>query len=213
MSFELDYSTDPDEILIFQAVYGGSAPLKHFYNISSNHPGTSLDLNLRGDFVVAPKTQKIFAKHDASYKRKFFAKEFGNIELVLDLEAQNFEYKKETRISSSYLGAFYEGMYPWYRLNTTKKENEDLFESGQFYLNLEEKFVDLEYNLTEDGTQNFNLEGKIPDSRSAYFYVYRNYDDIRLDDITYNLGLVKNFFLNQNVEEDFLFHLLQTATS
>jgi hypothetical protein len=36
-----------------------------------------------------------------------------------------------------------------------------------------------------DASQYLQLHGKIPDTRSAWFNIWRNYDDIRIDDVSY----------------------------
>lgn len=51
-------------------------------------------------------------------------------------------------------------------------------------MDLDDKYVRLVTNLTPDGTQNLQMLGFIPDARSAFFDVWREYEEIRVVDIT-----------------------------
>lgn len=42
----------------------------------------------------------------------------------------------------------------------------------------------MEVNLTPDATQNIQMVGYIPDARKGYFDLWRNYEEIRVIDIT-----------------------------
>jgi hypothetical protein len=52
-------------------------------------------------------------------------------------------------------------------------------------LNLKQKTIDVDVNLMSDSSQKFQVYGVIPDTRSAQLNVWREYDDIRIDDISY----------------------------
>jgi hypothetical protein len=39
--------------------------------------------------------------------------------------------------------------------------------------------------MTIDGSQNLQVDGCIPDTRSAFFNIWRNYEDIQIKDVTY----------------------------
>lgn len=57
--------------------------------------------------------------------------------------------------------------------------------AGTFILNFAKRFVDANINFTQDASQNLQMHGKIPDTRSAAFNLWRNYEDVRIDDISY----------------------------
>jgi len=42
----------------------------------------------------------------------------------------------------------------------------------------------MDFNLTEDASQNLQMVGYIPDSRSAFLDVWRNYEEIRVIDVS-----------------------------
>lgn len=52
------------------------------------------------------------------------------------------------------------------------------------YIDLLNKYVRAEVNLTEDDSQNLQMVGTIPDSRSAYLDIWRNYEEIRIVDVS-----------------------------
>lgn len=57
--------------------------------------------------------------------------------------------------------------------------------AGNFILNLREKSIIGDVNLTEDATQKFQIRGIIPDTRSALLNVWRDYEDKRINDVSY----------------------------
>lgn len=40
-----------------------------------------------------------------------------------------------------------------------------------------------------DGSQNLKIQGNIPDTRSAGFYIWRNYEDIHISDVSYYIQM------------------------
>lgn len=56
---------------------------------------------------------------------------------------------------------------------------------GELILDLMNKMITANVNLTSDASQSLQVKGHIPDTRSAVFDVWRSYDDIRINDITY----------------------------
>lgn len=52
-------------------------------------------------------------------------------------------------------------------------------------MNLDEKFINGDVKLTEDGSQKFQIRGDIPDTRSAVLNIWREYEDKRIDDVAY----------------------------
>lgn len=57
--------------------------------------------------------------------------------------------------------------------------------AGQFIVNLKEKSINGDVNLTEDASQRFQMKGLIPDTRSAVLNIWRDYEDKRIDDVSY----------------------------
>lgn len=65
------------------------------------------------------------------------------------------------------------------------QDEPDYDTKGELILDLMNKMITANVNLTSDASQSLQVQGHIPDTRSAVFNVWRNYDDIRISDITY----------------------------
>ena len=76
-----------------------------------------------------------------------------------------------------------------YLINGTLLEGPELDATGFFYLNIDDKMVQMKINMTPDGSENVYMYGIIPDSRSAYFDLWRDYDKAREVDVTYYLKM------------------------
>lgn len=68
-------------------------------------------------------------------------------------------------------------------MNATIWDTPDFNHTGYFYIDLDKKVTRSEINLTEDASQNMQMVGFIPDARSGYFDIWRNYDEIRIVDV------------------------------
>lgn len=73
--------------------------------------------------------------------------------------------------------------YPVYGLNATIWDTPDTNNTGYIFVNVFKKFARAEVNLTEDSSQNLQLIGSIPDVRSGYLDIWRNYEEIRIIDV------------------------------
>lgn len=74
--------------------------------------------------------------------------------------------------------------HPVYGLNATFWDTPDTNNTGYIFVDLLNKHARAEVNLTEDASQNLQLIGSIPDARSGYLDVWRNYEEIRIIDIS-----------------------------
>lgn len=45
------------------------------------------------------------------------------------------------------------------------------------------------HGIFTDGSQSLHMYGKIPDARSAFLDIWRNYEEIRISDVSYLLKL------------------------
>lgn len=69
------------------------------------------------------------------------------------------------------------------------EDSPDVNYTGRFFINMNEKLVSLNVNLTPDASQNVHMFGMIQDSRGASFDLWRDYDEIRVVDIAYYLRM------------------------
>lgn len=74
--------------------------------------------------------------------------------------------------------------YPVYGVNSILWDTPELNSTGYFTVDVLKKYARAEVNLTEDGSQNLQLIGYIPDARSGYLDIWRNYEEIRVIDIS-----------------------------
>jgi hypothetical protein len=75
--------------------------------------------------------------------------------------------------------------FPSYSVEAIYIDSPDYDMAGNLVLDLKRKTINSDVNLTSDATQKFQIRGRIPDTRSALFNVWRDYDDIRIDDLSY----------------------------
>lgn len=81
------------------------------------------------------------------------------------------------------------GQFPVYHINGTMEDSPDLNSTGRFYLNIADKLVQLNVNMTPDASQNLRMVGTIPNARSASFDFWRDYEEFRIVDVAYYLRM------------------------
>lgn len=74
--------------------------------------------------------------------------------------------------------------YPAYGVNVALLNTPEDNTSGFICVNILDKYVQMYFNLTEDGSQNLRMLGNIPNSRHVYIDIWRNYEDITIVDVT-----------------------------
>lgn len=108
--------------------------------------------------------------------------------LVLIIIRNNLFSQRSSTSEMNMLWVRADGAYPIYTLNSSLEEEHserlETYAHSKFYLNLDDKYVRLVTNLTPDGTQNLQMLGIIPDARSGFFDIWREYEDIRVTEIT-----------------------------
>ncbi|KYB29704.1 hypothetical protein TcasGA2_TC031518 [Tribolium castaneum] len=185
----VDYSPDPQQRLVMGArVDDNSYPssYNYSYKVWAAHDATNLNLNTHGGFYWNPYGYS--TGHYTDYKRSYLPLRTAEALARVDLTRNEIELKKNAFDGLSYLWTRYGGRFPTYTANISAS-HEMNNASGEFYLNFEEKLVQLDFNMTTDGSQSLHVYGVIPDARSAMFDVWRDYQDIRVSDVAYYLRL------------------------
>lgn len=75
--------------------------------------------------------------------------------------------------------------FPKYSIDGVYIDSPDYEMAGDLIVDLKKKTVNSDVKLSADETQKFQIRGIIPDTRSATLNIWRDYDDIRIDDISY----------------------------
>jgi hypothetical protein len=185
----VDYSPNLEQRLIVGArVDDNSHPsaYNYSYRLWAVHNATSLNLNTHGGFYWNPYGYS--TGHYTDYKRSYLPLQTAEALARVDLARNEMELKKKAGHELSYLWARYGGRFPTYTANISAV-HEMNNASGEFYLNFKEKLVQLDFNMTTDGSQSLHVYGVIPDARSAMFDIWRDYEDIRVSDVAYYLRL------------------------
>ncbi|CAH1158795.1 unnamed protein product [Phyllotreta striolata] len=184
------YSLDPNRALTLRGKVNdnsNSLTYNYSYNIWAEHVATSLSLSSNGDFYWNPSA--FGTEHITDYHRSYLP--FSKSEALAKINFDNNEIElKVDNVASgkSYFWGKYGGEFPVYTANMSAIYDTNNTE-GEFYVNLKNKLLYLNLNMTEDGSQSLHMYGIIPDARSAHFDIWRDYDDKRISDVAYFLRL------------------------
>lgn len=74
-------------------------------------------------------------------------------------------------------------------MNGTIAKTESFNYTGDFFVDIDEKVLDFNVNMTPDASESFHTLGRIPDARNAKLDVWRDYEDASISDISYYLRL------------------------
>ncbi|KAL3290379.1 hypothetical protein HHI36_023721 [Cryptolaemus montrouzieri] len=186
---KFDYSENPDQLFEMGGRLNDNSnddAYNYTYSLFATHNATNLNLQGVGDFFWGADVYS--TNHQKEYRRSYIPQQHSEAFIRLDFLQNEFELKRETLGQLSYVKMCYESNHPIYSGNLTI--NHEFNEAGGYYdLNLTEKVFLLNYNMTTDGRQSIHIYGDIPDARSAKFNAWRDYDDIKIDDISYYLRM------------------------
>ena len=187
----VNYCDDPEHLLTVQGLIKDQAPTSGHQNYTiilfGQHEVSELNLDVLASIGARPNVYE--TANYGKYKRGYLPLQEGFLVGSVNLNTNEVNYHKTTPYKTVRLYLHSDGQYPTYTLNGTVEDSPDLNSTGQFYVNIDDKFVRLEVNMTPDGTQNLQLYGSIPDARSASFELWRYYEDIRIIDITYYMRM------------------------
>ncbi|KAK9890371.1 hypothetical protein WA026_010464 [Henosepilachna vigintioctopunctata] len=186
---KFDYAEDPEHMFVMGGRLDDNTvddKYNYTYKIFATHNVSNLNLKGNGVFYWSPDFY--YTKHEEEYKRSYLPLQNSEILMNLNLIENVIELKRDSPGQLSHLKAFFQSVYPvyWGNLSTIHEFNEA---NGNYRLDLSDKIFQLIYNMTSDGRQSMYMYGDIPDARSAKFNAWRNYDDIRISDVTYYLSM------------------------
>uniref|UniRef100_A0A182PT02 VWFD domain-containing protein n=1 Tax=Anopheles epiroticus TaxID=199890 RepID=A0A182PT02_9DIPT len=190
-SAELRYNDEDEHKLAMGLDLNDMRPIVGFWNYSyhlfSIHDASDLDLDSIGSIGLRQGLWGVSS--NSHYKRAYLSQMHGHVLGWVNLPQKELHYERITSQSKYRLWTKATGAYPMYLINGTLLDGPDLDATGYFYLNIDDKLVQMKINMTPDGSENVHMYGVIPDSRSAYFDFWRDYDNVREVDVTYYLKM------------------------
>ncbi|XP_034669576.1 uncharacterized protein LOC117902369 [Drosophila subobscura] len=182
----IDYSEQPEQLIVLGAqlrdLYSQLGHTNYTFKIYGQHQASELDVQLNG--TLAARTSYYKTESTAHYKRDIFPARYGKFLALLDLNKRELEYERQSPFHAVRLHLLPTWQYPVYGLNATIWDTPDTNHTGYVYVDLAERFARMDFNLTEDASQNLQMVGYIPDTRSGYLDIWRNYDEIRVIDVS-----------------------------
>ncbi|EAU76737.1 AGAP008809-PA, partial [Anopheles gambiae str. PEST] len=157
------------------------------YHLFSTHEASDLDLDSIGSIGLRPGLWGVSS--NSHYKRAYLSQMHGHVLGWMNLHQKEMHYERITSQSKYRIWTKATGAYPVYLINGTLLDGPELDATGFFYLNIDDKMVQMKINMTPDGSENVYMYGIIPDTRSAYFDLWRDYDKAREVDVTYYLKM------------------------
>lgn len=187
----VDYCDDSDHLLHVECGIRDQTSIVGHRNYSisvfASHPVSELDLDATGSISSRPG---IYATNNyGHYKRGYLPLQEGMLNGRINLFEKEIYYHKVTPYKTFQVWGKTGGKYPVYTLNGTFENSPDMNSTGRFYINFNDRFVQLSVNLTPDASQNLQLLGLVPDARSASLDLWRDYEDIRIVDMSYYLRM------------------------
>ncbi|XP_055389464.1 uncharacterized protein LOC129618631 [Condylostylus longicornis] len=184
---KLDYSNDPRHLLNVNGVLRdesqqNSGIYNFSYKLDAEHNISDFILNVHG--IASAKPAYYYTLSKGLYKRSYFPIKHGSILSKLDIVKKEIEYERKSPYKAVRFWMLPYANYPIYGLNGTIWDTPEVNSTGFLYVNLLDKFTRMEINMTEDASQNIQMIGSIPDARNAYFDLWRNYEEIRIIDVS-----------------------------
>lgn len=182
----IDYSRNPDNLIeagaILRDLYPELGHTNYTFKFFANHKASALEVQLDGTAAGQPSYYK--TESHAFYKRDYFPEKRGMFLAKLDMNKREVEYVRNSPYRAVRFWAIPTIQHPKYGLNATIWDTPDTNNTGYVFVDLVKRVARMEVNLTEDASQNLQMVGYIPDSRSGYLDIWRNYEEIRVIDVT-----------------------------
>ncbi|XP_017025668.1 uncharacterized protein Apoltp [Drosophila kikkawai] len=182
----IEYSDNPDQLIELGAQlkdrFSELGHTNYTFQFYGKHLASELDVQLNG--TLAARNSYYKTESTAHYKREMFPARYGKFLALLDVTKRELEYERQSPFHTVRVHLLPTMQYPVYGLNATLWDTPDTNHSGYVYVDLAERYARMDFNLSEDATQNLQMVGYIPDSRSGYLDIWRNYEEIRVIDVS-----------------------------
>ncbi|XP_055638867.1 uncharacterized protein LOC129776937 isoform X2 [Toxorhynchites rutilus septentrionalis] len=157
------------------------------YHGYGQHEASSLDFDSVGSIGLRLGLYEI--NSNSHYKRGYLSQMEGVVVGRMDVKKREILLEKMTSHSNYRLWGKASGNYPVYMVNGSLLDGQEQDSAGFFLIDIDEKLVEMKVNMTPDASENIYMYGIIPDSRSAYFDFWRDYDTSREVDVAYYLKM------------------------
>ncbi|XP_062546026.1 uncharacterized protein LOC134212310 [Armigeres subalbatus] len=157
------------------------------YRLFGSHDASDLDMDSTGSVGLRLGLYEL--NTNSHYKRGYLSRMDGYVIGKVDVLQKEVILEKMTSQSNYRLWGKASGSYPIYMVNGSLLDGPDQDAAGFFIINIDDKMVQMKVNMTPDATENIYMYGIIPDSRSAYFDFWRDYDTSREVDVAYYLKM------------------------
>ncbi|XP_054743946.1 uncharacterized protein LOC129248428 [Anastrepha obliqua] len=182
----IDYSYDLDHAIEMHTslkdLREGLEPLKCSMKFLAYHKASELDVQFNGSATARPSYFKIETK--SLYKKDYFPEKHGLFLVLFDLKNNEMDYVRKSPYRTVRIWVQPNMNYPVYGINATLWNTPAVNNTGYIYVNMLEKEAHMYFNLTEDGSHNLLMFGCIPNTRSSYLNIWRNYEEISIDDVS-----------------------------
>lgn len=187
----IDYNGQSDHLVTFEAGLMDYTSVVGYRNYTlhalGHHERSEFDLNAMASVAAQPGIYE--TKNYGMYQRNVVPLENSELNAGINLHRNEVHYRKVSTHKTFYIWMQADGGYPIYTWNATFEDSPDVNTTAAFFVDIDGRFVRLDANFTPDASQNLRMYGIIPDARSATFNLWRDYEDIRIVDISYYLRM------------------------
>ncbi|KAL0271734.1 UNVERIFIED_CONTAM: hypothetical protein PYX00_008731 [Menopon gallinae] len=159
-----------------------SDSVKYKVDVLAQHPATKLDLLAVAEYFAGNGIYR--ASSDAKYRRSFLGLQHGTFDGRINANDKEVDFRKSLQKEESYFWAKYFNDEPCCsRLNGSIAKTDTVNYTGDFFIDVVDKVLEISINMTPDATEQFRAAGSIPDSRNAMLNVWRAYEGEIITDI------------------------------
>ncbi|XP_050082628.1 uncharacterized protein LOC126569520 [Anopheles aquasalis] len=184
-NLELRYNDDDQHLFATGFNLNDLRPIVGYWNYSYQlftvHESSDLALNSIGSIGIRDGLYGVSS--NSVYQRAYLSRMQGHVLGSLNVPQKELLFERMTSQSKYRLWVKSAGAYPVYMINGTLIDGMEIDGNGFFLLNINDKLVQLRVNVTPDGSENVHMYGVIPDTRSAYFDFWRDYNESRMVDV------------------------------
>lgn len=187
LELDIDYTEDESHHAKFTYVIKNQTDTLGYKNytvhVTGDHDASELHLFLDGSMGIQDNIYKMEA--NGNYKRGYLPEMELEYLSFVDFNNKEIRFYRHTPNKDIDVYTLIKSNHPSYSIDGVFIDSPEYDMAGDLVLNIKEKTINSDVKLSEDETQKFQIRGIIPNTRSATLNVWRDYDDIRIDDISY----------------------------